>query len=144
MRSDITNPNIIEQWLADEKCFRRYGQTEVADLLKRCREDLEKCWREHGLGRFKPAGAVEHGGPNPPSSDPWHINKTRGGSLDDPGPVNRMLRVWEVLERVGVSRATLWRMERTGNFPRSRRISKNAVGWFEREIEAWLQSRPTS
>jgi prophage regulatory protein len=45
-----------------------------------------------------------------------------------------------VLEIVPVSRSTLWRMERTGKFPRATYISKNRRVWFEDEICEWQNS----
>jgi len=53
----------------------------------------------------------------------------------------RMLRAAEVMDRVGVSRTTLWRLERAGNFPPRRRISANIVAWAENEIDAFLEER---
>ena len=37
-----------------------------------------------------------------------------------------------VRDRTGLSRSTIWRLERRGTFPMHRRISLNAVGWLER------------
>jgi prophage regulatory protein len=51
-----------------------------------------------------------------------------------------MLVEEQVLEIVPVSRSTLWRMERTGTFPRSIYISKNRRVWFEDEIVGWQNS----
>lgn len=54
----------------------------------------------------------------------------------------RILRVREVVARTGLSRSTLWRLERKGHFPARRQISAGAVGWLESEIEDFLASRP--
>ena len=51
------------------------------------------------------------------------------------------LRFTEVRRRVGLSRSTIWRLERQGLFVKRRRLSANAVGWPEDEIEAWLRAR---
>jgi predicted DNA-binding transcriptional regulator AlpA len=32
-------------------------------------------------------------------------------------------------------------LERDGKFPKRRRLSANAVGWLESEINNWLESR---
>lgn len=53
----------------------------------------------------------------------------------------RILRSRAVCERTGLSRTTLWRLERIGAFPLHRRISANAVGWLEEEVTAWIRSR---
>ena len=60
-----------------------------------------------------------------------------------PGSGPRILRFAEVSQRIGLSRSSVWRMERKGEFPRHRRLSSNSVGWLETEIEAWLRNRPT-
>ena len=52
-----------------------------------------------------------------------------------------MLRLNEVRRRVGLSRSTIWRLERTGQFVPRRRLSANAVGWPEDEIDEWLRTR---
>jgi predicted DNA-binding transcriptional regulator AlpA len=53
----------------------------------------------------------------------------------------KILRQGQVAERVGLSRTTLWRMERKGLFPHRRRITENVVGWLEEEVDEWLASR---
>jgi prophage regulatory protein len=56
-------------------------------------------------------------------------------------PLLRFIRFPGVHERTGLSRSTVWRMERRGTFPKHRRISPSAVGWLEHEIEEWMQAR---
>jgi prophage regulatory protein len=55
--------------------------------------------------------------------------------------VPRLLRFPDVRNRTGLSRSTIWRLERDGSFPRHRRISANAVAWPEDEVVAWIRSR---
>ncbi len=55
----------------------------------------------------------------------------------------RLLRTDQVEERTGLSRTTLWRLERKGEFPVRRQIGANSVGWLEEEIDQWIVSRPT-
>lgn len=49
----------------------------------------------------------------------------------------RMLSEKQVLEIVPVGRTTLYRMEKSGRFPRSTYISPNRRVWFEDEIVSW-------
>jgi prophage regulatory protein len=42
---------------------------------------------------------------------------------------------------VPLSRTTVWRMERRGEFPRRIAISDRRVAWRRSEIEAWLKRR---
>ena len=53
----------------------------------------------------------------------------------------RFLRFDAVRERTGLSRTTIWRLERKGVFPPHRQLSANAVAWREDEVEAWMSSR---
>ncbi|MCX7143777.1 MAG: AlpA family phage regulatory protein [Proteobacteria bacterium] len=49
---------------------------------------------------------------------------------------------WSTLQtQVGLSRTTIWRMERAGCFPRRRQLSSNSVAWLQSEVEHWKQSR---
>ena len=57
-----------------------------------------------------------------------------------PSPT-RLLRKPVVVDRVGLSDTTIWRLERAGKFPRSIRISPGAVVWREADIEAWIAER---
>lgn len=53
----------------------------------------------------------------------------------------KLVRFPSVRERTGLSRSTIWRLERRGDFPRHRRISPNAVAWVEHEISEWIAAR---
>jgi prophage regulatory protein len=53
----------------------------------------------------------------------------------------RFLRFPAVRARTGLSRSTIWRLERQGGFPRHRRISRNAVAWVEDEVTDWMRSK---
>lgn len=51
----------------------------------------------------------------------------------------RRVTVKELVERLGVSRSTLWRWEQQGRLPPKHRFGPNTVGWLETEIEAWSE-----
>ncbi|WP_198947976.1 helix-turn-helix transcriptional regulator [Magnetofaba australis] len=53
---------------------------------------------------------------------------------------DRILRKPEVRKLTGLSGTTLWRRERAGDFPKSVRLSPNAIGWRRSEVEAWMAS----
>lgn len=55
---------------------------------------------------------------------------------------DRILREPEVVRRTGASRASLWRWERAGLFPKRVRIGPNAVGWVESEVSQWMKGLP--
>lgn len=53
----------------------------------------------------------------------------------------RFLRIDEVVEKIGLSRPTIWRLEQTGEFPKRRQLGKNSVAWLEEEVEEWMRKR---
>lgn len=55
---------------------------------------------------------------------------------------NTMLRQPEVLRRIGLSRTTLWRKIRAGDFPAPFQLGPNSIGWPESEIISWLEGCP--
>jgi len=54
----------------------------------------------------------------------------------------RILKPNEVVEKTGLSRVTLWRLETSGNFPKRVNLTDARVGWREEDIESWIDSRP--
>jgi prophage regulatory protein len=77
---------------------------------------------------------------------PWNVSQAVAPAVSDasvvPPPVTpRLLRFQAVRERTGLSRSTIWRMERRGEFPRHHRISSNVVAWVEGEVSDWIRSR---
>lgn len=56
-------------------------------------------------------------------------------------PADRFIGEGECRRITNLSRTTRWRMERVGEFPARRKISKNRIGWRLSEIENWLESR---
>jgi prophage regulatory protein len=53
----------------------------------------------------------------------------------------RILRLPDVIERSGLSRATIYALKARGEFPPSVKISTHAVGWLESDINDWLSTR---
>lgn len=64
---------------------------------------------------------------------------TGSGGVDD-----RLLPWGRVQEIVGFSRATAWRMQKTGDFPEPVPVSPNRVAWWESELTAWKATRKAS
>lgn len=56
--------------------------------------------------------------------------------------VGQILRVNDVTELLGVDRSTLWRWEKSGHFPRRRRLGPRTVGWPKAEVDEWVKTRP--
>lgn len=54
----------------------------------------------------------------------------------------KLIRAKQVVHVTGLSRGTIYRLERAGTFPSRRRLSPNSVAWIEKEIAEWMESRP--
>jgi prophage regulatory protein len=52
-----------------------------------------------------------------------------------------LLRPSAVMRLTGLSRSSLWRLERAGSFPRKIKIGLRAVAWPESVINQWLRER---
>ena len=53
----------------------------------------------------------------------------------------RVIRRQEMLNMIGVSSVTQWRMEKAGLFPARLKLNRSSVGWLLSEVEEWLVSR---
>ena len=53
----------------------------------------------------------------------------------------RIIRVRDVVERIGVSRSTLYQWVSEGRFPPSIPLGARAVGWREADVDEWIVSR---
>ena len=53
-----------------------------------------------------------------------------------------ILRLWEVMKRVKLSKSQIYALKARGEFPQSVKIGPKAVGWYEDEIDEYLNTRP--
>jgi prophage regulatory protein len=78
---------------------------------------------------------IKDNGSEPPRSDaPPLPSDGEDHASDEP---RKMLSEKQVLAILPVSRSTLWRMEKKGEFPRSTYVSSNRRFWFADEVAAW-------
>ena len=47
----------------------------------------------------------------------------------------------EVVDLIGLSFPTIWRMEKEGKFPKRRQIAQNRVAYLAKEIHEWCEER---
>ena len=57
---------------------------------------------------------------------------------------DRLMRRREVERITGMSRASIYRLMRSGSFPLPVRIGAMAVRWKESDIADWIESRPVA
>jgi len=60
---------------------------------------------------------------------------------DDPD-ADSYLRFPEVKSRTGLSRTTIHRLIRAGNFPAPKSLGVRAVGWQAAAVKRWCATRP--
>lgn len=53
----------------------------------------------------------------------------------------RLMRRPEVLAKIGLASSTLYEMTAAGEFPAPIPIGRQAVGWLESEVDAWIKKR---
>ena len=55
----------------------------------------------------------------------------------------RIMRLNEVLDLTGLSRATLYRKIAAGTFPAQRKLAERCCGWRAGEVDVWLRNPVT-
>jgi prophage regulatory protein len=56
----------------------------------------------------------------------------------------KILRVHQVCEMTGKSKAQLYLDIRTGTFPPARQLGPRSIGWFASQVQDWIKSRPVA
>jgi len=56
----------------------------------------------------------------------------------------KLLRIGQVVAVTGVSRMTIYRLERRGEFPNRVQLGQNSVAWHEGAVNEWIVSRPVA
>src|SRR5690606_32605319 len=72
----------------------------------------------------------------------WHDTTLCCCPLRQEGQVtDRILPIAEVVKIVGLSRRSVYRELKSGQFPRPVQLSARRVGWKESAVQAWLDAR---
>jgi prophage regulatory protein len=58
-----------------------------------------------------------------------------------PKPLDRFVRMPEVVQLTGLSRRTIYRMIKEETFPQQHKLSRASVGWWLSSIKQWQTSR---
>lgn len=53
----------------------------------------------------------------------------------------KILRLKDVLDITGLSRATIYVHMSQGTFPHNINLGKGSIGWVESEVQEWIQLR---
>ena len=67
-----------------------------------------------------------------------------GASAEQASPLGplpaRLLRLPEVIDRVGLRRSAIYQRMSEGRFPKSRSLGPKCTVWVEAEVEEWIRS----
>lgn len=53
----------------------------------------------------------------------------------------RIIRLSEVIARVGLCRASIYNLIKANDFPAQIQLGINSVGWIESEVQTWIDNR---
>ena len=70
-----------------------------------------------------------------------HNRNAKPTAVVTPGTEERLLTSKELLQRVPLNRATIWRMVREGRFPPPIQLTANRIVWRWSAILAWVEDR---
>jgi predicted DNA-binding transcriptional regulator AlpA len=85
--------------------------------------------------------------PLPASGITWVAEKEapqRRRTFDEVIDALQLLTVTDVCKLLRISKPTLWRLRRSGDFPDPTTVTERIFGWRRWEIDEWLASRPSS
>ena len=55
--------------------------------------------------------------------------------------IANLIRLNLVMEITGLSKSTIYRLEKINKFPRRRKIGPRAVAWVSSEIKDWVENK---
>lgn len=55
--------------------------------------------------------------------------------------MSQILRLKQVIRKVGLSKSTIYEKMSEGLFPTSIKLSERSVGWLESDINDWISSK---
>lgn len=61
-----------------------------------------------------------------------------------PEMTKRALRIKQVVKKIGLSEATVWRLSATGKFPKPIKLSRGCTVWLENELDDFLEFKALS
>jgi prophage regulatory protein len=54
---------------------------------------------------------------------------------------DRIIRLPEVLEKIGLKKSAVYNMIKTGEFPAQIKLGKHASGWLLSAVQGWIQKQ---
>lgn len=66
--------------------------------------------------------------------------RASGDAKPQISPPSRLLRLPEVMDRVGLRRSAIYQRMKEGRFPKARSLGAKCSVWVEVEIDEWIRS----
>ena len=64
--------------------------------------------------------------------------------MDNNASVKKFIVLPQVQEIVPYSASHIWRLEKSGEFPKRIRLGGNRVAWLQSEVNSWVESKLAS
>ena len=120
--------------------YQRFSEDEAVEFLNIPVQSLKLLRGQGGISFIGLPDKVEYFG--------YHLLEYLIGAVNSATTTNkqsvtndRIVRAKEVVEKTGLSRTTIWRMERYKSFPARVSLGKNSIGWKMSDIQKWLDTR---
>lgn len=55
--------------------------------------------------------------------------------------IEKLMRLPAVMAVTGLGKTTIYALQRSGEFPAARRLTRRCVAWSSSEVQAWVESR---
>ena len=55
-------------------------------------------------------------------------------------PNDKIIRLPEVLEKVGLKKSAVYKLIKEGDFPKQVKLGKHASGWIEADVQGWIEA----
>lgn len=69
------------------------------------------------------------------------VNNSSNYQSNTSPPPDKIIRSKEVQELTGLSRTTIWRLEREGKFPARVPLTASNVGWRLTDVQEWIRKK---
>lgn len=122
--------------------YQRFNITEASLFLRCNAKDLEKIKRQNKIDFIQlTEDTFEFFGYQLLAYLLNHVTHHTSSPSQPFNTPDRIIRTKEVQEMTGLSRTTIWRMERKGEFPNRVSLGVGSVGWKLSEVNQWVKNR---
>jgi len=120
--------------------YQRFSPAEASLFLRCTNFDVENMIKRHEIEFIQVTGTqVEFFGFQLLNH---LLNSIKGETIQaqEANAVDKIIRSKEVQELTSLSRTTLWRLERKGEFPARVPLTSGSIGWRLSEVQQWIKS----